>query len=369
MTHAISQMLGVELARPGPWKTTTGQTEFTNQMLRDAADFFTTSGGQAVPIRLGHTDSRFNDGEPTFGSVTNIRYLEDDRGPVLLGDIVGMPGWLAASAPTRWPNRSVQGWQNVDYGGREYRLILSGLSFLGDTPPAVRNIKSLGDLQNALAASSAIPVFASAPDNDPAAPPEAPELDEPEGLSEEDPPDPAPEAVAPPERQKETGMDPAKFREALGLTEDDFSDDDLSAALTAAGYQEAAPPASTPEAVPVAASARLAAKPGTMMVEASAWDAAQERIKNLEAQDARRRVAERDQIIASAVQEGKFAPARKEHWVRLWDADPEGTRMVLGTLAKNVMPVAASGYAGDGTEGELDEEFAHLFPPTATKGG
>jgi hypothetical protein len=32
-------------------------------MLRDAADFFAVSGGQAVPVKLGHTDDRFNDGD------------------------------------------------------------------------------------------------------------------------------------------------------------------------------------------------------------------------------------------------------------------------------------------------------------------
>ena len=38
--------------------------------------------------------------------------------------------------------------------------------------------------------------------------------------------------------------------------------------------------------------------------------------------------------------------------------------MVLDGLARNVMPVMASGYDGDPES--LDEEFAHLFPPTST---
>jgi len=366
MTHAISQMLGVELARPGAWSVKLGDGNFTAGMLRDAADFFATSGGQAVPIQLGHTDGRF-DGEPTFGSVTNIRYLEDERGPVLKGDIIGMPGWLAASAPTRWPNRSIQGWQNVEYDGREYSLILSGLAFLGAVPPAVRNIRSLADLQNALAASSATPLFASAPDDDPAVPPEAPELDEPEELSEEDPPDPAEEAVAlsTTEGVRMSNLDKAEIREALGL-DPDASDDEVRAAFNA----EFAPPQGAAPPQPVAASAPPpAVKPGTMMVEASAWDALQERTKALEARDSLRRRDERDQIIATAVQEGKFAPARKEHWVRLWDADPEGTRTVIGTLAPNVMPVMASGYAGDVEveEDELDREIARLSDPSRRK--
>jgi hypothetical protein len=297
-----------------------------------------------VPVKLGHNDDRFGDGEPTFGTVTNVRYLEDDRGPVLLGDIVGMPGWLSAAAPKRWPNRSIDGWQNVTYGDREYSLILSGLAFLGVTPPAVRNIRSLSDLQSALAASSAVRLVASAPEDDEAQPPQT-------SATEAEEPQKGADGMKP---------DPAKIREALGLSAD-ASDEEVRAGLAEAGLVTAAP---EPTPVPVAAAA---AKPGTMVIDTSAWDEQQDRIKKLEAADARRRVNERDQIIAKAVQDGKFPPARKDHWVRLWDVDPEGTRQVIDGLAKNVMPVMASGYAGDGAE-DLDEEFAHLFPPTASKG-
>lgn len=167
MTHALTappgDLTGVELARPGVWLLASGKTEFTAQMLRDAADFYAATGGQAVPIALGHGDGRFS-GDPAFGSVTNVRYAEDDRGPVLLGDLVDMPEWLAASAPKRWPNRSVEGFQNFEHDGRNYGLILTGLAFLGATPPGVKNIRSLRDLQTALAASSAQFIVAMAPE-------------------------------------------------------------------------------------------------------------------------------------------------------------------------------------------------------------
>jgi hypothetical protein len=354
---AAQDLLNVELARPGVWKLKSGETEFTVAMLRDAADFFAASGGQAVPVKLGHDDARFGgDGEPAFGSVTNIRYVEDDRGPVLLGDITGMPEWLAAAAPSRWPNRSVEGWQNFEYQDREYSLILSALSFLGATPPGVRNIRSLADLQTALAASSAQPVFASAPDADLAAPPQVP-------------------ATADISTEKEAGqMDPAKIREALGLSAD-ASDDQVTAALVTAGLATAAPPPVTaPEPVqaalfdppaepkPAAAPSRDAA--GTMRVDASAWEAAQDRIRKLEAAEARHREAERDQVIAAAVKDGKFAPARRDHWVRLWNADPEGARQAIDGLARNVIPVAASGYAGSDDEGSDDEFYSALYGKT-----
>lgn len=159
-------------------------------------------------------------------------------------------------------------------------------------------------------------------------------------------------------------MDPAKIREALGLAPD-ASDDEVKAGLVTAGL--AAPP--TPEPAAAAAPAtqpkpELVHASGTMTIDVSAWAEQQDRIKRLEAQAAKQSRDERDKVIAQAVQDGKFAPARKEHWVRLWDADPEGARQIIDGLAKNVIPVMAMGYAGGDNDGdEIDAEFASLFPP------
>lgn len=145
-------------------------------------------------------------------------------------------------------------------------------------------------------------------------------------------------------------MDPAKIREACGLPAD-ASDDEVTSALSAAGLVPTAPE-------PVAAS--TADAPGIMRVDASAWQEREDRLARLEAAAKKARDNERDQIIASAVKDGKFTPNRKQHWSRLWDADPEGTREVIAGLAKNVVPVEELGFA-DG-DAELDE-YASLFPP------
>ena len=106
---------------------------------------------------------------------------------------------------------------------------------------------------------------------------------------------------------------------------------------------------------------------GTMVIDASAWEAQQESIKRLEAKQAKHDRDERDDIIASAVRDGKFAPARKDHWAKLWDKDPEGTRTSIAGLAKNVIPVEALGM-GLEDDDTFDAEYASLFPPTQTKG-
>ena len=150
----MADIKDIELARPGIWQLASGKTTFTDDHLRDAAEFFEATGGQKIPLALGHSDPRFS-GDPSFGNVANVRYEEDERGPVLKGDLVDMPEWLHAAAPKRWPNRSIEGFQDFEYDGRKYKLVLTALALLGVSPPGVRNISSLQDLQLALAASSA----------------------------------------------------------------------------------------------------------------------------------------------------------------------------------------------------------------------
>lgn len=103
---------------------------------------------------------------------------------------------------------------------------------------------------------------------------------------------------------------------------------------------------------------------GTMTIDASAWDAQQAAIKALQAKQDKHDREERDTVIAQAVKDGKFAPARKEHWAKLWDADPEGARAVIDGLTKNVIPVEALGIGLEDDDDAFDREYAGLFPPT-----
>ncbi|BEL07837.1 Clp protease ClpP [Actinoplanes sichuanensis] len=189
-----------------------------------------------------------------------------------------------------------------------------------------------------------------------APPPRIPARPAPAASTQSTPPGAAPNT-------RGAGMDPAKIREALGLTAD-ASDDEVKAALTSAGLT-AASTAPAPDTEPVA-KPKPGNAPGTMTVDVSAWQDREDRLKRLEAQEGKRRIAERDQILNQAVIDGKFAPARKEHWARLWDADPEGTREVVAGLTKNVVAVSEIGSAGD--DSEFDDEFARFFSPTYTKG-
>jgi ATP-dependent protease ClpP protease subunit len=164
------------------------------------------------------------------------------------------------------------------------------------------------------------------------------------------------------------------LRQKLG-TADDADEATILAALDEALSERAEPPAAPSPTQPTDSAPTdaqptgqtSAATPGTMVIDSSAWEEREARIKRLEAQDAKRRREERDAVIGQAVRDGKFPHARVEHWARLWDADPEGTRTVIAGLARNVVPVNEIGHGGD--DAEFDAEFAHLFPPVPSVKG
>lgn len=358
----MPELLGVELARPGTWQLSSGKSEFTSAMLRDAADFHASTGGQKIPLGFGHMDSRF-DGDPAWGWLTNVRYDEDDRGPVLLGDLVDLDDWVHAAAPARWPHRSIEGVKGVTFAGREYGLVLTRLALLGATPPGMPALKSLTDLRQLVAASVALDggewIAATAPEATP--------------QGEDHPSD----------RKREPGMpDAAKLREALGLKAD-ASDDEVKAALTSSGLVASQPeppapapapnpapePAPAPAPEPQLVSASSVNTPGTVLIASSVWEETQNTIKRLAAHVDQAKRDEAEKVIASAVEQGKFTPAQKPHFAKLWLADPEGTKALIEGLTPNsALAIAASGYA-DLDDKEFDREFAGLFPPgSMTKG-
>jgi hypothetical protein len=108
--------------------------------------------------------------------------------------------------------------------------------------------------------------------------------------------------------------------------------------------------------------------PGTVVLASSVWEETQNTIKRLAAFVDETKRGERDQILASAVEQGKFFPSQKAQFARLWDADPDGTRQLIDGLTPNsALAVAASGYA-DLEDKEFEREFAGLFPPNSNGG-
>jgi ATP-dependent protease ClpP protease subunit len=155
-------------------------------------------------------------------------------------------------------------------------------------------------------------------------------------------------------------MDPAKIREALGLAAD-ASDSQVTAALAAAGLtNQPDPPTPEPQPDPTPPGPAPA---GVIQVSASVWDEQQKTIARLSAYVDESRRNERDQVLAKAMQEGKFTPAQKQDFERMWDADPDAARKVIAGLTPNTaVAVAAFGFDGDAADRVFEREFGGLFP-------
>ena len=55
------------------------------------------------------------------------------------------------------------------------------------------------------------------------------------------------------------------------------------------------------------------------------------------------RVRDRDELIEEAIHDGKFGPARRDHYRARYDSDPAGTTSLIASLMKNTVPLEARG--------------------------
>ncbi|RPE75647.1 ATP-dependent protease ClpP protease subunit [Curtobacterium sp. PhB137] len=144
----------------------------------------------------------------------------------------------------------------------------------------------------------------------------------------------------------------AGIRERLGMTDASASDEQLIAGLDEALAETAEPTTAAP--IPE----------GTTLVENSVLD-------NLRADAAAGREARNQQIadrreakVTAAIEQGKIAPARADHWRAALAADEDGATETLNSLATDlVVPTAALGVTG-GVNESSDEDvvFSKIFP-------
>lgn len=109
-------------------------------------------------------------------------------------------------------------------------------------------------------------------------------------------------------------------------------------------------------------SAAAEADRGMVRVDAAQWAQTQEAAKAGQEARAEQKRQHRDTVIKAAVADGKFPPARVEHWQRLWDADPEGTEQTIATLAAGLVPLKDIGQGGGEVgAGSEPAEYDALF--------
>jgi hypothetical protein len=134
------------------YKLSTGPATFTPEDLRDVV--CAANEDFAVPnprLKLGHVDPRYNgpayDGTPAFGKAVNLRLGENSMS--VLCDYVGVPEWLANIMPAAYPNRSIEGWWNVEtQSGKKWRFVCSAVALLGITWPGITVLEDLPLLES-----------------------------------------------------------------------------------------------------------------------------------------------------------------------------------------------------------------------------
>ena len=365
---------GIPICRAGEWNGLTGKAVVTPDDLQAVVDAYQDREVDRARVKLGHVsslnDQALGDGAPAFGWVDNPRVSDD--GKTLLGDLVDVPRRLGEVVGRGYRNVSVELRKNVRTpSGKTHPTVLSGLALLGAAAPAV---KGLDDLV-ALYASEPIPDTPTDGCEDGAV--VTISLgDALDPVTHTDIPAPSPVACdgvqdSPdrPGREKE-GESTVAFldqaRELYGLPAD-ASEDQILERMTALSEAPADPDTTVkaeetdvtgdPEVSEPELKSETVDAPETVTVSKAQWDELTAQVSELAAE---RKAKHQEQVIETALTEGRIVPAEREKWVTALSAAPEATETLLSSLAPRAntseigSSVALSAGVTDPAEDELD---------------
>lgn len=135
----------VELCEVGEdWRLSTGLTTFTRDDFESAIAAQDDPFVRTPKIKIGHDGAwaGIGDSTPTFGKVDNMR-LSDD-GMTLIGDLVGVPKWMADIMASAWPQRSIEGrWEHKTSQGKTHHFVITGVALLGESDPGIETLEDL----------------------------------------------------------------------------------------------------------------------------------------------------------------------------------------------------------------------------------
>src|SRR4051812_19712565 len=133
MTSPLANLPGVELVQAGQWDLSTGRVTFTRADLAAAVAALDCPAVRRPVLKLGHVDPRF-DGEPAVGFVANMCLA--DGGHTVVGDYVGMPGWLGDILASAFPDRSIEGCFDFKCQvGHTHPFVITAVALLGVSAP------------------------------------------------------------------------------------------------------------------------------------------------------------------------------------------------------------------------------------------
>lgn len=72
---------------------------------------------------------------------------------------------------------------------------------------------------------------------------------------------------------------------------------------------------------------------------------------------------DRNELIEEAIADGKFGPARREHYRNRYDSDPEGTKKLIARLQRNTVPLEARGIEQPTDEAESQAAYPTEWLP------
>jgi hypothetical protein len=142
----------VEIASTGTWEASNGTFTFTTKDLQAAIAACDDPAVKEPRLIIGHTDGAIGPGmspqegffgeQPSLGRFTNLRMADNNQ--TLVGDLMGVPEWLAEIMPTAYPNRSIEGyWDVVSATGKEHQFVIPRVAILGVNLPAVATLEDL----------------------------------------------------------------------------------------------------------------------------------------------------------------------------------------------------------------------------------
>lgn len=139
------------------------------------------------------------------------------------------------------------------------------------------------------------------------------------------------------------------LRERLGIPAEATLDD---AGILAAVDEALTEQADTTPATPAA---------GTVVLDEAQYQDLQTAATEGRAARQEQLATARAALVEAAVEDGRIAPARREHWVNTLEADP-GMEATLAGLAKGLVPIEAKGYTGGVDESSDDDRtYSKIF--------
>lgn len=148
----LATVAGVELGSVGYWNISNiDNWHPTGADMAAAVAALDCPAVRRPVLKFGHTGEP-GEGDPAIGNIDNLRLTED--GQTLVGDFVGVPGWLADAddagrsvLASAYPDRSGE-WEHnyVCQAGHTHPFVLHAMALLGVVRPGIGTLESLYDL-------------------------------------------------------------------------------------------------------------------------------------------------------------------------------------------------------------------------------